>query len=474
MHYFAGLDIGTTHTKLVIATASLDIVFQEKMGYLRGFGATLDGDEIYQNITRLLENANRELDLSTNDVTIAISAAMHSLLLVDAAAVPLTPVYTWADTSSQPAMDALHEEPAAEALFSETGTPLHPMSPFCKLAWMKFSTPHVLAAAYKCIGIKELVWYRITGQWEIDHSLASATGLFSQQTLSWHKKAIEMAGITEGQLSLPVPITRTLVRGNFQWVIGASDGCLAQLGSGAMKKGTAALTIGTSGAIRMTMSGLWIDEKRELFTYLLDEDHFVCGGSTNNGGIVLEWWQEKVMEQKGETSILVNSFLSAAEKAEPGCDGLVCLPYFGGERAPVWDAAATGVFAGINNHHGQPEFKRAILEGIGFSFRLLLEKLEAAGGNVEKIFASGGFTQSAWWVQLMADILQKPMLLNAADADASAMGAIAVGLKAAGLISNWQEFADLLPPKHSVYEPDANTRETYFYNYQHFCRLCQY
>ena len=104
MHYFAGLDIGTTHTKLVICTASLEIIFQDKLGYTVGFGATLDADEIYRNTINLLDHSNAQLDFSTNQLTITFSSAMHSLLLVDAAASPLTPLYTWADTSSPAAV----------------------------------------------------------------------------------------------------------------------------------------------------------------------------------------------------------------------------------------------------------------------------------------------------------------------------------------------------------------------------------
>lgn len=474
MHYFAGLDIGTTHTKLVITDGKLDIVFREKLGYSRGFGATLDALEIFQNIEQLLELADTTLQLSQHQITITCSAAMHSLLLVDESAKPISPVYTWADNSSQPVIRELSQDPVACELFKQTGTPIHPMSPFCKLAWLARSNPDLLDRASKCVGIKEFAWFKITGKWEIDHSMASATGLFSQKSLDWIEAALKIAGISRHKLSAPVPVTQQYTLQHMQWVIGASDGCLAQPGSGAMEKGTAALTIGTSGAIRITLEKPFFDPRQELFTYLLDESHFVCGGSSNNGGIVLEWWQDQVMEQSGETTSLVNNFLQKARQANPGCNGLVCLPYFGGERAPVWDANARGMFSGIHNSHGQPEFTLAILEGIGFSFRLLLEKLEVAGGEIERIYASGGFSLDGWWVQLMADILQKPMLVNTADADASAMGAIAIGLKVAGKISGWEAFASLLPGNNARYQPADDLKEIYLPNYLEFKRLCQF
>jgi gluconokinase len=293
-------------------------------------------------------------------------------------------------------------------------------------------------------------------------------------TLDWNPEALLIAGLTAGKLSLPVPVTRKIEKGNIHWVIGGSDGCLAQLGSGAMTSGAAALTIGTSGAIRILLPRLWVDERKELFTYLLDEENFVCGGATNNGGIVLQWWQQQVMGKSGDVNDLAGEFVSEASTAEPGCDGLVCLPYFGGERAPVWNSAARGQFVGVHNRHGQPEFKRAILEGIGFSFLMLLHKLELAGGPIEKIYASGGFTHNPLWVKLMADILRKPILVPEEEVDASAMGAIAIGMKAEGIIQDLREFAVIRPIRQKTYTPDLQAKEVYDSNYRLFGRLCQY
>lgn len=472
MQYFAGLDIGTTHTKLIVVDQDQRPVFQQKTGYIKGFGAQLDAAEILQNCIWLIEAARAELSLDQNSCTLCFSAAMHSLVLVDSLGSPLTPLYTWADIQSQSVMDRLKDDPLAVSLFEKTGTPLHPMSPLCKMVWLQTQDPRLFKRAYKFIGIKELVWHHFTQTWEVDHSLASATGLFNLETFDWHKDALQIAGVTPSDLSTPVPITRTFHSGDIDFVIGASDGCLAQLGSGAMHAGTAALTIGTSGAIRICLPQPRVDPRKELFTYLLDETHFICGGSTNNGGIALQWWENQVMEHPGNADKVVQDFIRSAALARPGCDGMVCLPYFGGERAPVWNAAATGKIVGITTRHGQPEFHRAILEGIGYSFRQLLDKLEAANGAIDTIYASGGFTKSDWWVQLMADILVKPILIPQNEADASAMGAIAVAMKAAGRIDNWHNLPTLNPLSLKRFDPSLAAKDIYLSGYQVFISLC--
>jgi gluconokinase len=484
MEYFAGLDIGTTHTKLLVCNRELEIIFQSKSVYTKGFGATLDANEILHLAAGLIQEADQKLSFSVHNVTLSFSAAMHSLLFINQSAEPLTQVFTWADITSQPVIATLNQDPVAQQLFFETGTPLHPMSPFTKLAWFSQADPVLLMSAFKCIGIKEFLWFHFTGSWEIDHSLASATGLFSFKLMNWLPEAIRIAGVKSEQLSTPVLVTKQRnskyspavlsynLSENISWIIGGSDGCLAQIGSGAIYKGTAALTIGTSGAIRILLSKPWTDPHKELFTYILDEGEYVCGGATNNGGIVLQWWEKEVMSADGNAHSALDSFTSLAATVNPGADGLVCLPYFGGERSPIWNAEATGVFAGIKISHGQAHFKRAMLEGIGFSFRQLLEKLEAAGGPVHTIFGSGGFTNNSWWVQLMSDILQRPVMVTKAEADASALGAIAIGMKATGRISNWEDFKSLLKLPQIQYNPDPQTKPLYENNYKYFLRLC--
>lgn len=484
MPLFAGLDIGTTHTKLIVCDPAVNILFQAKIGYSKGFGDTLDCAEILDAVYSLLKKAAETGVFAGQELVVTFSTAMHSLVLLNEAAEPLTPLYTWADTSSQPVVRELENDPLVQQLFFETGTPFHPMSPLCKLAWMKRSSPGLLAGAFKATGIKEFIWYQVTGRWEADHSIASATGLFSQKTMYWHPDAMQIAGLRLDQLAAPVPVTHTASAspGGFaaacslpedtSWVIGGSDGVLAQLGSGALAKGVAALTIGTSGAIRVTIPDFTVDRNRELFTYHLDKEHSVSGGAINNGGIVLQWWQRQVMELSDDLPTALEKFTTSAASVMPGCEGLVCLPWFGGERAPVWDADATGIFAGVKNTHGQSHFKRSIIEGICFSFRVLLEKLEAAHGPVREVYASGGFTGSKWWVQVMADILERPLVIRD-DADASALGAVAVGMKAVGMIRRWEDFPALSDDRGEAYHPEVQTKNTYFRNYERFLRLCQ-
>lgn len=190
-------------------------------------------------------------------------------------------------------------------------------------------------------------------------------------------------------------------------IMGASDGCLANLGSGVTGPGAVAMTIGTSGAIRVTLPAPLIDEQGRLFNYILDDERYVCGGSVNSGGKLLEWFRKNV----AENATVETLFLQAKEVAA-GSEGLLCLPYLLGERAPVWDGRARGAFVGLTDRHGTAHFFRALLEGIGYNLYQISRLMETHGARLDYIRASGGWTRSPLWLQMMSDIFSLPVTVE--------------------------------------------------------------
>ena len=141
---------------------------------------------------------------------IAFSAAMHSLIAVDANDIPLTPSLTWADNRAAPWALRVNAEHDGLAIYRRTGTPIHPMSPFIKLLWLRHAHPELWARAARFIGIKEYVLKRLCGTYVVDHSIASATGLFNLESLEWDAGALTLAGIDPSRLSTLVATTHRL------------------------------------------------------------------------------------------------------------------------------------------------------------------------------------------------------------------------------------------------------------------------
>src|SRR5690606_19538549 len=149
-------------------------------------------------------------------------------------------------------------------------------------------------------------------------------------------------------------------------------------------------------------------------------------------GGALQWFTQNFLPWSD-----YNTFVKTALSAPPGADGLLCLPYLLGERAPVWDSRSRGAFVGVQQQHTAAHFQRALIEGICFGLYNVGEALAQSLVPIEEVTVSGGFTASPLWIQLLADIFQKPMLLHQ-DEDASALGAALLGWHALEKIDAWK------------------------------------
>jgi gluconokinase len=455
MNCFVGVDVGTTNVKALAMPADLGQILAHASAPLTTLNpepgyAEQDPAEIWAAFVQVISEVNQELTANGHVVThVAFCTAMHSLLPMDADGSPTGNAILWSDNRAVEQANALRttQVDLGKAIYTQTGTPLHPMIPLCKLAWMREHDPRTLRRTAHFGSIKEFLWHKLTGQFEIDYSIATATGLFNESKREWSEQAMSFAGVRADQLSIPVPTTHqrplpdrseTAALGlppAVSLIIGASDGCLANLGAGAIKAGTATLTIGTSGAIRQTVRKPLRDAEVRLFCYFLDEGYYVVGGPTNNGGNVLEWVTEKLTQQDTE------AVLAEAATIAPGSDGLLFLPYLQGERAPLWDASVRGAYLHVDWQHTRAHFVRAALEGVLFNLLSINELLTQHTGSARVIHANGGFAQSDLWVQMLADMAGIPVRLNASN-ESGSMGAILLTLKATGVVKTLDEAAE--------------------------------
>ena len=479
-----GIDIGTTNTKAVAFTEQGGVLAVAGRSYVAITDPDgrheLDPGQLMEAVLSVLKEVYGKAG-AQGLAGVSLSCAMHSLLAVDGQGVPLTRAMTWADLRSKPYAAALKAGEAGRRIYRQTGTPLHPMSPLSKLLWLKDKEPAVFGRAARFISIKEYIWWRLFGKYQVDFSIASATGLFDIYAFDWYPGSLEMAGIGADRLSVPVPCTHIesgLLSGysdflrlppGIPFIIGGSDGCLANLGSSAVRPGETALTIGTSGAIRMTAAAPRYDPGERIFNYILTDKFYVSGGATNNGGGVLQWYLEHFQGKGGAGPADINALVSAGSTAPAGCEGLLFLPYLQGERAPIWNADAKAVFFGIRSSHGQPDFIRAMLEGISYSLYQVGATLQETIGPIRHIYASGGFTRSPFWLQMIADIFSKKVFTTSG-ADASAIGAALLGFYALGLVADLEGCAAMIRVEQT-YEPDAEKHLIYRQQYESFGAL---
>ncbi|MDX1770131.1 MAG: gluconokinase [Planococcaceae bacterium] len=478
-NYMLGVDIGTTSTKAVLFTQQGEIIQQENKGYPLHTPdistAEQDPEEIFQAVLHVISQVISQSNISSEDLQfISFSSAMHSVIVMDVHDQPLTQCITWADNRSEAWTRKIKEEMNGHEVYKRTGTPIHPMSPLSKLAWIVNEKPEIASKAKKYIGIKEYVFKKLFDEYVVDHSLASAMGMMNLKELDWDKEALNIAGVTREQLSELVPTTETFkncsadiakqlgISSETVFVIGASDGVLSNIGVNAIGKGEVAVTIGTSGAIRTVIDRPQTDEKGRIFCYALTEKHWVIGGPVNNGGMVLRWIRDEFASSEVETAKRLGIdpyevLIKIAERVRPGADGLLFHPYLAGERAPLWNPDVRGSFFGLTMSHKKEHMIRAALEGVIYNlYTVFLALLEVMDEPVVRIQATGGFARSDVWRQMMADIFDLEVIVPESY-ESSCLGACILGLYAIGEIESFDVVSDMIGSthKHTPIEEDV-------------------
>lgn len=475
MSFVLTVDIGTTSAKALILSAKGELKASAQEFYPTiypqpGF-AVQDPDVVVNGILTIIRKARQQFSGKLSAV--GLSSAMHSLMAVDQKCQPLTPLILWSDMRSALQAKTLAATTLGDSIYRSTGTPIHPMSPLCKLMWIGEHEPALLRTAWKFISIKEYLLWKICGEMVIDYSVASSSGLFDIHHLDWSSMALDAAGIERSKLNPCVsPYERKLhaskemsswlgIEAETPIITGASDGCLAHLGSNAMGAGKLSVTIGTSGAVRMASSEVAHDTQRRVFNYRLDDKSFISGGATNNGTVLISWFADKFCD--GNFKDLA-TFTNAAAPVDAGSNGLLFLPYVLGERAPHYNPDLRGVFFGLAQHHSRAHMMRSLLEGICLEVRSIVESVEETIAPATEVLASGGFVRSPVWIQMLADVLQKPIRLQDVN-DASSLGAALMAFRAVGVPADFTNESD-----DRIFEPDPSKSDVYDNLYGIFTR----
>lgn len=415
-------------------------------------------------------------------VRLCFSAAMHSVLSTDKNGVPIGNAIVWSDNRAKKESGDLKASPLGGALYYATGTPIHPMSPLSKITWMKNNDKERFRQTQKFLSIKTYIIQQLTGECVMDYSLASATGLLNIHTLQWERDALKQAGITAGKLPDLVPVfyTATGLKKEYQTslglpaqvkiLVGSSDGCMATLGGGIWGEGKATITIEDSGAVRVMGKKVLQDEKGRFFNYLIMEGAYVSGGPTNNGGAVFEWYAKQFGDFKKAFDLenCVEELIREAAKVPPGSGGLLFLPYLQGERAPIWNANAKGVYFGMNIKHERQHFVRATIEGIIYAVYNIGKTVEEHR-SIDSLCVNGRFASLPFWAQMIADVFNKPVNMNSA-ADSVAVGSFLLCGTEMGLFATLDAAAQTVVLR-DTYSPRKAQHSTYMKHFALFERL---
>lgn len=475
MEYFLAIDIGTTSAKGVAFNEKGELICKHSVTYEmqhpRPNYSELDPNEILDAVVYCINNVAVDL-LPAEPSFISFSAMMHSLIAVNEEGVPVTNCIIWADNRASDLARQLRNSEEGESFYHATGVPIHSMSPLCKLFWMKDFEPATYLKTSRFIGIKEYIFLRLFNTYVVDTAIASATGLLNLYTLDWDKSILATLGLNREKLSKIVPVEHVLyysgqsgglpslnIPDQTAFVIGGSDGALANLGAGSSGNESIAVTIGTSAAVRI-LSDVPVTEKyMGIFCYHANGDQYIIGGASNNGAVVMQWIKDSLLQ----TAESYDELFTLADKISLENDDLFFVPYILGERAPVWDSDAKGIFCGLSINHTKAHLIRAAMEGITYNL-YTIGKLIMKSARVKDIYAAGGFAESSLWLQLLADVFNCRVLVSGSS-ESSALGAAMIGVKALNIP------LEIRPSIISTHEPDPIAHVAYQKQYHKFERL---
>lgn len=366
---------------------------------------------------------------------VGVSTFWHGLLAADESARALTPLYLWSDSRSGQATASLRDRLDPERVRLRTGCPIHPSYWPSKLAWLRREKPELWKRPVRWLSFGDLLYWRLFGSLSTSLSMASATGLFRLDDRRWDDELLKELHVPVRSLPPIGQIEQGLTPGHASrwphlatvpWMLAAGDGALANLGSGCTTASRRALTIGTSGALRLMHreprgrlpDGLWC--------YRLDDARLVTGGALSNGGNLHAWMLE--------TLRLEGDRLEAKlRRMAPAAHGLTFMPHLAGERSLGYAPHAFGAIAGLTSATTPVDIARAGLEAIAIECARINRRLDQAAPRASHVVGSGAaLLSSPAWMQMMADAIGRPISAGKLK-EASSRGAAVFAIEALAL-----------------------------------------
>ena len=386
-----------------------------------------------------------------------ISCFLHSVVGLDGAGRPVTPVLSWADTTSAAAAASLRRRLDPEAVHAETGAPIHASYWPARVVRLREEAPSVRRWA----GFPELVAEHLTGRAVISRSMASGTGLLDRARGTWSTALLEQLDMKASYLpeiaadDEPVGrLSATASRrwpklGHVPWFAAWGDGACGNVGLSADGPGKAALMVGTSGAMRTVLPDPAATVPPGLFAFRLGAGTLM-GGQLSEGGGVLAWAGRLLRRSRA-------SLERGAAALAPDAHGLTALPYLLGERGLGYHDSARATLTGLGPGTDAVAIYRAFLEAIAYGFAAVDERLSAALPVAPQIVASGGtLTRSPLLAQVIADCVGRDIAIAPA-LEASRRGAALLALRGSGLLADG-EAIPALRMRAVGHDPDRSDR----------------
>uniref|UniRef100_A0A7J3X5I1 Carbohydrate kinase, FGGY n=1 Tax=Thermofilum pendens TaxID=2269 RepID=A0A7J3X5I1_THEPE len=489
------VDVGTSTLKAAVADLEKGLLatYSEEVPIERPeLGAAEHNPRVlWEAFQRVVRGVLAQLGGGLEVEALALSGYLFGLIPLSRRGVPLSGVMTWLDRRPARVVPRLLELVEPRELYERTGCPPLYIYQLAKLLWMKTEKPELYDSAHLLLDAKGFILLNLTGEAAMDLSSASGSQLLHSRRLRWDYELLESLGLDPSKL--PPLRNSTEVVGELSHsaaeklqlpsrtpvVAGVFDGAAVVVGEGALESGVASSHLSTSTMLRVVSNEPTVDSSDEMRfqTYYLFDGMWLPGGAVNSGGVVLRWLRDNMGQLEkivgGSAGLSPYELLSReAERAPPGSEGLLFLPYISGERFPSFGNQASGVLFGLKEHHTRAHVVRALMEGVALNLKIVGEALRENGLSFGEVRITGGGARSRLWLQIIADVLEVPVKA-AVGGDAALWGTSLIAWKSLGVVSDIRRAAEERFKPEAIVHPDSRNVEVYRESYRRFKRLLE-
>jgi gluconokinase len=471
--YVLAVDIGSSSVKVGIFDSEAQSVSGTGVSLNHAQTVASDGtsEEDVDALRRVVEEA---IDAALAQVTqldleiagVGFDCMASTVLGVDAGGEPITPVYTYADTRSAADVDRLRGELNVPVIYDRTGVMQHTSYLPGRIRWLRRTQPEAANNIDRYLDVSTYLFSKWFGRSDVKASycVSSWSGLLNRHELDWDHGLLGRLGIGKENLPELAPwndaerdlspeyAKRWPMLANLPFLLAVGDGAAVNVGTGCVDETKVALTVGTTGAMRVLSGGPAPDVPTGLWAYRLGSERTLLGGSFSEGGNVVQWALDNLRLPP------IEQLNSELENLRPAAHGINVLPFIAGERATGWSTSATGVLEGVRVSTTPIEILQAMLESVSYRFALVADLLLPGVKSGYQMIASGGAIQnSPWWLQTMADVLGVPVGVSAEEQDTS-RGTAILALHALGIWDSLDTHPALIA---ETYEPNSANSEIY-------------
>lgn len=453
-------DLGTTGDKAVLFDPERGVLGSSFLSYPTRYPqvswAEQDPRDWWEAVCQTTRKLLLEARISSQEIgAVTFSGQMMGCLPVEKDGNPLRAAIIWADQRGVKQANELKHKVGMSGIYRITGHRASPSYSAAKIMWVRDEEPELFKKTFKVLQAKDYVVLKLTGKFVTDYSDASGTNLFDLRKKEWSEEILERIGLP--MKVLPQAHSSTDVIGEITKeaaeksglkagtpvVIGGGDGSCAAVGAGVVGEKSAYNYLGSSSWVALATQEPIYDQKMRTFNWVhLDPSMYSPCGTMQSAGGSLQWAKEALCSSETEVADalgldpyeLLNLEIAQSKK---GSQNLIFLPYLMGERSPHWNPYAKGAFIGLTPKHTKKDMLRAILEGVSFNLRIIIEAFEEQGAKIEHIRVIGGGAQGQTWRKIMADVYGKPILLTAHPLEATSLGAAIAGGIGVGIFKDF-------------------------------------